>query len=285
MTLSYAENESKTNTSSNNTNEDADFPELNTQHNVDPEISHSVIQGVTPPAPEKNIAQEDAPPVRDEFKHGKFEILSLIPGEHKALKISGSAPNLIRMWFDDPKVVSLDPNINLKVRGRNIYFTTPNVSGFYIETPNGDISYPITVIPAKIPSRTYFIHTPGMENREVARNWEKSNPYITTLKEIAKAMALSETIDGYKMIKLEESSQSTGYVVKTGIFVNVNVEYIGAAIKGQIATVTNLLKTEVSLTENEFYADKILGVMFERISTPVVLQPQETMTVYIIKQI
>lgn len=126
--------------------------------------------------------------------------------------------NRIVTPFVTPEVKT-GANADVSIEDNVIYVATAEstpVTLFINEQGNQDVSLNLTLVPRKIPSREIFLHvedgvaTPNFRGSAKANRWEKSQPYIETIRSLFRGLALGELPQGYRLGKFPNSKPAPG---------------------------------------------------------------------------
>lgn len=153
--------------------------------------------------------------------------INAMPGENVFIPISLDHPNRILTPFKKPQVMSTTLSggkggdcSELCVRGGVIYVTTDRtepVTMFVNEKGHEEVALSITMIPSKIPPKEVTFTLPESvletirsnsgdpEGMKKAEAWETSQPYVDTLREALRSVALGEMPQGYTMRTIRDN--------------------------------------------------------------------------------
>lgn len=151
--------------------------------------------------------------------------IAIKPGENVFIPISREHPNRILTPFKTPQIISTSLYAGKKkgecgeacVRDGVIYITTDSasaVTAFITEKGHEDIAFSITMIPQAIPPREVRFTLPAdvverLSTRSAdqvtvkkAQAWETSQPYVDTIREALRGVALGQVPSGYNLRKI-----------------------------------------------------------------------------------
>lgn len=154
--------------------------------------------------------------------------IAIKPGENVFIPISREHPNRILTPFKNPQIVSTSLLVSKKkgecgeacVRDGVIYITTDSpsaVTAFITEKGHEDIAFSITMVPQAIPPREVRFTLPPDVTEKVqsrrltdadvkkAEAWETSQPYVETIREALRGVALGQVPSGYALRKIRVS--------------------------------------------------------------------------------
>lgn len=152
-------------------------------------------------------------------------VIAMRPGENVFIPISREHPNRLLTPFKNPQIVSTSLFAGKKkgecgeacVRDGVIYITTDSpsaVTAFITEKGHEDIAFSVTMVPQAIPPREVRFTLPTeivekLNSRsgsasavKKAQAWEMSQPYVDTLRDALRSVALGEIPSGYNLRKL-----------------------------------------------------------------------------------
>lgn len=130
-------------------------------------------------------------------------------GVNEIIPVALSHLNRIVTPFAAP-VVKTGSGAEVSVEDNVIYVATNDtapVTLFINEEGNQSLALNITLVPRKIPSREVFLRlaesliTGGGVGSSKADKWEKSQPYVETIRSIFRGLALGELPQGYSLSK------------------------------------------------------------------------------------
>ncbi len=130
-------------------------------------------------------------------------------GVNEIIPVALSHLNRIVTPFAAP-VVKTGSGAEVNVEDNVIYVATNDtapVTLFINEEGNQSLALNITLVPRKIPSREVFLRlaenliTSGGVGSSKADKWEKSQPYVETIRSIFRGLALGELPQGYSLSK------------------------------------------------------------------------------------
>ena len=153
-------------------------------------------------------------------------VIAMKPGENVFIPISREHPNRILTPFKNPQIVSTSLLTSKKkgecgeacVRDGVIYITTDSptaVTAFITEKGHEDIAFSITMVPQAIPPREVRFTLPPdivekLSSRSAksgefrkAQSWEQSQPYVETIRQALRMVALGQIPSGYSMRKIK----------------------------------------------------------------------------------
>lgn len=157
--------------------------------------------------------------------------VNVLPGVNVVIPIARNQPNRLLTPFKHPQVLSTDlqggqgDNCGEAcVQGSVLYVSTDQakpVTAFITERGREDIAISVTMIPERIAPRQveFLLPKSVMEKLNItdvgavegssnqARVWEQSQPYINTLKESFKAIALGQVPQGFSLRNAKSSDK------------------------------------------------------------------------------
>lgn len=134
--------------------------------------------------------------------------LSVIPGVVEVVPISKGYLNRIVTPFENPRVYTINP-IDTKVDANVVYVATDSDTpiGVYIQDNTegaDDTAISLSLTPQDIPPRELRLRLSGRSGgggfaSKNAEKWETGQPYVVTIKEVMKALALNQLPQGYSL--------------------------------------------------------------------------------------
>lgn len=196
-------------------------------------------------------------------------VLTMTPGVNQIIPVAIGHPNRIVTPFGNPEVVSTSLSGGQKegecgevcIKDNVVYVATDKeypVTMFITEKGSETLALSLTMVPRKIPPREVFLKldgqtiASGMYSNPKAERWEKSQPYVETIRTVFRKLALGEIPQGYTMTEVPdtvappvcdqpgiETSFREGQMVighSLSVFVGVAENVSGNAIEFQEAT-------------------------------------------------
>lgn len=169
-------------------------------------------------------------------------------GVNEIIPVAVSHLNRIVTPFASP-VVKTGSGAEVSVEDNVIYVATNEtapVTLFINEEGNQSLALNITLVPRKIPSREVFLRLAenlmvnGGTGSTKADKWEKSQPYVETIRSIFRGLALGELPQGYSLSKYP-SNKSGPVCNMTGLSFDFK--------RGQLLTGHNM-QVSVGLVQN-----------------------------------
>ena len=153
-------------------------------------------------------------------------VIAMKPGQNVFIPISREHPNRLLTPFKNPQIVSTSLFAGKKkgecgeacVRDGVIYITTDSpsaVTAFITEKGHEDIAFSITMVPQAIPPREVRFTLPDAVVEKLnsrsgvvggvkkAQAWEVSQPYVDTIREALREVALGQVPSGYNLRKVK----------------------------------------------------------------------------------
>lgn len=173
-------------------------------------ITSSNFSGI--PAVPANVAKANvqALPQQTTNAGGKLTInrdsvVNIRPGVNELLSVSRGYMNRIITPYSNPKVFATEEKA-VTVKDNVLYVITESespLSIFITEGDSQDEAINITLIPEGIPSREITLRNSSIQSRQgtanlVAEHWEKSQPYLSTIEQLLRTLALGKVPTGYK---------------------------------------------------------------------------------------
>lgn len=218
-------------------------------------------------------------------------VLMMKPGVNEIVQVAQIHLNRIVTPFERPSVKTVS-NATVETTDNVIYVSTPEespVTLFVTETGSEDAALSLTLIPKKIPPRELTLRLAGhgsavnmagsnLAASKKAEKWEKSQPYISSIESLFRALALGELPAGYKF-----NDKPIGELPacrQQGIRVDFSKgqTVVGASFVVQIGVATNVSSEPLEFMEDTCGNWDIAAVAaFPRVA----LQPGEKTEVYV----
>lgn len=183
-----------------------------------------------------------APIVSDSNDTQQFKrtVINVIPDVNEIITIATGHPNRITTPFDNPKIRTTS-KASFDVEGRSIYVSSNAenrpVTAFVSDASNPDVSISLTFVPKRIPPASVELRLSGKgagdsmfyRSNSRAKSWEESQPYLNTVRDLLRSVALNETPQGYTLSEVPAMSSFSG-CKQSGLSFNFTE---GQEIKGQ----------------------------------------------------
>ncbi len=192
--------------------------------------------------------------------------LTVSPGINQIVTISVDQPNRIVTPFAHPQVLSSQLQGGqgkecgeICAKGRVVYVSTAReypVGVFITDRDNENNAISLTLVPRRIPPREVVLsladsgNATTMQGGAEAKAWEESQPFVTGIKGVMRALALGEIPDGHTLQRIPRNyhlpvcSQNGFKVTFKGgqLLAGVNLNYV-------IGTVQNVSKKRLEFKE------------------------------------
>lgn len=177
-----------------------------------PVVPASIMtQGVPPPMGGKPQKQNN--PYQGLAKVNEESVLVMEQGVNQIVPIAITHPNRIVTPFNRPEIQSvIDGNITkIETKGNAAYVSTKSekpVTLFITEYGDQSRALSLTLVPQSIPARELILRLPegvgllSAAANERAEKWEESQPYIQTIRDLFRHIALGEVPQGYSMHRM-----------------------------------------------------------------------------------
>jgi len=195
------------------------------------------------------------------------------PGVNQIIPISIGHPNRLVTPFAQPEIVSSTLSTSgadgqcgeLCVKQNVIYVATDAqhpVTMFITEASSQDQAISLTLMPRRIPPREIFLrfaedHQPATRRR--AQIWEQSQPYVQTIKDVFRSIALGEIPRGYS---LGAAASESGIPACTQSNMKIAFEQMldGHHLRVFVATVQNTGKLPIEFKETSCGGENVVAV-------------------------
>ncbi|MBX2807142.1 MAG: type-F conjugative transfer system secretin TraK [Cellvibrionaceae bacterium] len=146
------------------------------------------------------------------------------PGVNEIVQVAVNHLNRIVTPYSHPKIRTSSPSTT-EIHDNVIYIGSDNESPitlFIIDQDNEEQALSLTLIPRKIPPREIFLSLQGKPGitgstkaTKMAKKWESSQPYIATLEDLFRTLALGQLPPGYNLQK--QAVGNLPYCRQTGL--------------------------------------------------------------------
>lgn len=143
-----------------------------------------------------------------------------------------------------------------------------------IKTEHGH-HYTLNVKPVDIKAATIALK-PLSPAKEQAKKWEVGSPYENVIIALIKAMSIGKSPDGYAVIPLGNTQKPE---VKSNLALMLKTIYRGDYLEGQIWSVKNMSKSDISLIYNNFHGHQVRAFYLDK----TFLKSNEEATLYWVK--
>lgn len=143
-------------------------------------------------------------------------VLTMTPGVNQIIPVAVGHPNRIVTPFGNPEVISTSLSGGEKegecgevcIKDNVVYVATDKdhpVTMFITEKGSESRALSLTMVPRKIPPREVFLKLDGQSvaagaySNPKAERWERSMPYVETVRSVFRKLALGEIPQGYTM--------------------------------------------------------------------------------------
>lgn len=193
-----------------------------------PSVSRSVMtEGVPRPITLSQARSGQTPtnPASMELNHSSH--IRLKPGESVLVPIARYQLNRIVTPFGKP-VVKTTSNATTEILNNIVYVASSDeapVTLFINEKANPGVALSITLIPQTIPARevSFELDEQGLSGMrlpqasEEAEKWETSQPYVATIKDVMRDLALGQTPSGYSMKPVGNNTYDLPRCIQNGL--------------------------------------------------------------------
>lgn len=174
-------------------------------------IQESKAETITPPA-EVNVTKPERAPISEALKsvpHATRQDMTVTPlkvisGVNEIVEVAVGHLNRIVTPFESPEVYTAS-QAKTKVVGNVVYVGTDKTAsvGLYIthKGEGGAEAISLTLVPKRIPPRELRVQIQSFANGGDgrARRWEESHPYVETLRNLFRTIALGDRPAGYEL--------------------------------------------------------------------------------------
>lgn len=163
------------------------------------------------PRPTTSIATPKANSDSESMTASKGTHLTVKPGVNEIVPVAIDHLNRIVTPFSTP-VVQTSSGATTNIKDNVVYVATnaeTPVTMFITEEGSQSVAVSLTLLPQKIPPRELFValdgalSNPAFVGSTKAEKWETSQPYVDTLRDLLRSVALGTTPQGYTLHNLE----------------------------------------------------------------------------------
>lgn len=207
-------------------------------------------------------------------KDGETITIKLSSKELTRIAIQGDG-RLDKVW-GSAGVLEIEPD---KDQGEIFVRPSPQAPtsfSFFVRDDLGG-TYTIVATQHDIPSETIILK-PAAPRKSIGRGSEyRSTPFVERVKRVIKGMALGDSIDGYSFEDLEQ-----GVPLWAETEIVLRRVYTGYDLLGEIYTIKNVSKKEMTIHEREFmdFGHEVQAVALERLS----LDEGESTFLYVVRK-
>jgi len=213
--------------------------------------------------------------------------IQIKPGTNEIVTVSKGLMNRIVVPFPSPEVHTVNPSV-IKVKNNIIYVATQSKQpiGLFI-TDKGDQSLAIslTLVPREIPPREIRLNLNRVNSKwtgnPMARKWEESDDYTTSIKNLLRSIAKADKPPGYSLVKLTKNDQNLFDCHIPGLEISISQSMEGHHFRVGILTAVNVSKETIEINEPDCHQE---GVVAVAAWPTVVLRPGEMSEVYIVRR-
>jgi len=219
--------------------------------------------------------------------------LVVIPGVNEIIPIAVIHTNRVVLPFDAPRIRTTS-NAGFEVEGRSIYVTSNQegkpVTAFVSDADNPDVALSLTFVPKRMPPVQVNLtmspdsFTAGFRSSKKAQSWEESQPYINTLRELLREVAVGNTPQGYSLNEKPNTRQEYNGCRQAGLEFSFHNGQVleGHNMRVNVGVVENRSNRLIELREPSCAGE---GVRAVSVWPNPLLQPGEKSEVYVVRSI
>lgn len=232
------------------------------------------------------------PEAKDEMNETRRTI-AVRPGVNEIISIALSHTNRILMPFENPRIRTTS-NAGFEVEGRAVYITSNAegrpVTAFVNDADNPELALSLTFVPKRIPPvevelevDSQGLSTAYRPSRK-AKAWEESQPYIETLRELLREVAIGKTPQGYTLNERPAKAQLFDGCRQSGLEFDFKRGQVleGHNLRVSVGVVENRSGQLIEFREPACAAEDVRAVAAW--PNPL-LQPGEKSEVYVVRSI
>lgn len=148
---------------------------------------------------------------------------------------------------------------------------------FFVRDDMGS-TYTLVAIQHDIPSETVILKPKGSRVAKQFQDNYRSTPFIKTVKDLMRSMALGQDQDGYSI----EFGESKEIPLWRETKIQLETTYTGYELLGEVYSVRNISDKDIVFSEKEFldFGDRVYAVALERLSIGI----DETTLLYVVRK-
>jgi conjugal transfer pilus assembly protein TraK len=220
-------------------------------------------------------------------------LIKVKPGVNEIITISLGHTNRVLMPFDNPRIRTTS-NAGFEVEGRAVYITSNDegrpVTAFINDADNPELALSLTFVPKRMPPMEVElqIDSQGLftayRPSQKAKAWEESQPYVETLRELLREVAIGKTPQGYSLNDRPAESQMFDGCRQSGLLFDFRDGQVleGHRLRVNIGIVENRSGQLIELREPACSGADVRAVAAW--PNPL-LQPGEKSEVYVVRSI
>jgi conjugal transfer pilus assembly protein TraK len=186
-----------------------------------PVVPASVMKKASAEARKISVESENSTATESGYRGAHVSqdaVVKMTPGVNQIIPVAIGHPNRIVTPFGNPEVVSTSLTGGTEegecgevcIKDNVVYVATKKnhpVTMFVTDKGSESQALSLTMVPREIPPREVFLKmdgrsvVTGMQSNRKAEKWEKSKPYIETIRTIFRKLALGSIPQGYSMNK------------------------------------------------------------------------------------
>lgn len=233
-----------------------------------PAFQQKLLAGAAAQTRRRDDLSAGAGGMSEQIDTAKDTTVSVMPGVVEVQPIAKGYLNRIITPFENPRVYTINP-IDTKVDGNVVYVSTradqPDgpVDIYITDITEGadDTAISLSLTPMDIPAREMRIkfvgRSGGGSGLKSAQKWETSQPYVSSIKELMKALAINQLPQGYSLSAtkgVQARCEIPGFVTKLGQVID------GHNFRVAVFVVRNVSNVPREITEQACYRKGVAAV-------------------------
>lgn len=215
------------------------------------------------------------------------------PGVNEVIPISTGHTSRILMPFDNPRIRTTS-NAQFDVEGRSVYLTSNDagrpITAFVTEADDPEVALSLTFVPKGMPPVEIELEIDGeglptaYRPSKKAKAWEASQPYVETLRELLREVAIGKTPQGYSLNDRPVESQVYDGCRQSGLLFDFSHGQVleGHRLRVNVGVVENRSGQPIAFREPSCAGSEVRAVAAW--PNPL-LQPGEKSEVYVVRSI
>jgi len=260
------------------------------------EANQNILQQVNMPEVPAQVLPKSAvnrPSYTDSAQINDKSVLKMEPGVNQIVPIAVNHLNRIVTPFSNPVVTTMSDSATTEIAQNIVYIGTNDdlpVTAFITEHGDQSHAMSLTLVPQRIPPRELFLQlsnsygfgAASMSNPE-AKRWETSQPYVETIRDVFRQVALGELPQGYSINRVTTHTD-TPFCNQSGLNFDFRSGQVlaGHSLTVLIGVVTNTSSQAIEFQEASCGDWDVAAVAAWPNS---VLNPRQKSEVYIAKKV
>ena len=259
-----------------------------------PPVERSIVRGKADPASAVRNRQDRSSNGEDAEEDLKTLVkaarIEIRPGVTEIIRIAVNLTNRIVTPFQKPVVRTVNDVLVTVEDGGVIYLSTSQekvpVSVFITEEGDESVAISLVLYPLDVPSREIQLTFPEALSRRLPRpetvRWESSQPYIKTIRDLFREVALGNVPQGYAFETIDPAAHD---VPKCALPTALSIEFaqtlVGGRMNVYVGKILNLGPRSIELRESACADMNVVAAAFW---PNVFLEPGVSTEIYVLRR-